>query len=382
MTTAPSTRPRSGALPLWPLVVAICLIAALLWTGSFSDIAPMLNVIASAASEPNFYSSALAGLGLLAGGLLAHWLQASRRSLRGFPQACGSGLWVPMLASSLLGVAISNLMWGWTLSSGTWQPLFVPFVSVSPTVVLMFGPEVKTVLTGGVLGGLVTPPLSVLCADVICPRLGVPPVVGVTGGMAVGAVIAFTVCRHLPWLPAPLHMRQRSEPQPPVAAVAAVAAEKHGPTWLLRRVLADFSEAQFFGSEWASLGLIAGAVVAYLLNPALPAYGSGLLPQILAAQALTAIIAVILWRGQWARRPFYPTFVPVVSIAPACVLAYGGTAGSIVAGAVLGAVFGPPLAVALSSRLPADFHPFIGNVAAMAVATALIVPSLQLLPGF
>jgi MFS transporter, ENTS family, enterobactin (siderophore) exporter len=375
MTTASSTRPHSVALPLWPLVAAICLLAALVWTGSLETVAPMLNVIASAASEPNFYGSALAGLGLLAGGTVAHWLQAKQRPWQGFGQACGSGLWVPMLASALLGVAISNLAWGWTLAGGSWQPLFVPFVSVSPTVVLMFGADARTVLTGGVLGGLLTPPLSVLGADVICPWLGVPPVVGVTGGMAVGAVIAFTVCRHLPWLPAPLHLRHNPD------AHEVPVVEKHGPTWLLRRSLADFSEAQFFGSEWASFGLILGVVVTYVLNPALPAYGSGLLWHILAAQALTAIIGVVLWRGQWARRPFYPTFVPVVSVAPACVLAYGGTTASIVAGAVLGAATSPPLAAAISSRLPTDFHPFIGNVAAMAIATSVIVPPLQLLPG-
>jgi hypothetical protein len=375
MTSMSSTRSYSAALPLWPLVAAICLLAALVWTGSLSSVMPMLDVIASAASEPNFYGSALAGLGLLAGGVLAHWLQTKQRSWQGFAQACGSGLWVPMLASALLGVAISNLAWGWTLADGTWQPLFVPFVSVSPTIVLMFGAEVKTVLTGGVLGGFITPPLSVLGADVICPLVSLPPVVGITGGMAVGALIAFTICRHLPWLPAPLHLRRGAEAPTPAPA------EKRCPTWLLRRGLADFSEAQFFGSEWASFGLILGVVVAYLLNPALPAYGSELLPEILAAQALTAIIAVVLWRGQWARRPFYPTFVPVVSIAPACVLTYGGTAMSIIGGAVLGAVLSPPLAAAISSRLPTDFHPFIGSVAAMAIATSLIVPPLQLLPG-
>jgi hypothetical protein len=231
------------------------------------------------------------------------------------------------------------------------------------------------VLTGGVLGGLVTPGLSVLGASVICPRLGLAPVVGVTAGMALAAVLAFTVCRHLPWLPAPLHLRRPPEP------AATTAPQKRGPVWVLRRSLADFSEAQFFGSEWASLGLIAGALIAYLLNPAAPAYGSGLLPQILAAQAVTAVVAVTAWRGRWARRPFYPTFVPVVSVAPACVLAYGGSLPSVLAGAVLGAVLSPPLAAAISARLPADFHPFIGNVAAMAVATASIVPALQLLPG-
>src|ERR1044072_446645 len=113
MTTASSTRPHSVALPLWPLVAAICLLAALVWTGSLETVAPMLNVIASAASAPNFHGNALARRGLLAGGTVARWLQAKQRPWQGFGQACGSGLWVPMLASALLGVAISNLAWGW-----------------------------------------------------------------------------------------------------------------------------------------------------------------------------------------------------------------------------------------------------------------------------
>jgi hypothetical protein len=218
MSSTSSTRLSSAALPLWPLVAAICLLAALIWTNNISSVMPMLNVIASAASEPNFYGSALSGLGLLAGGAVAHRLQTKERSWRGFAQACGSGLWVPMLASALLGVAISNLVWGWTLAGGSWQPLFVPFVSVSPSVVLMFGAEVKTVLTGGVLGGLTTPPLSMLGADVICPRVGAAPVVGITAGMAVGALIAFAICRHLPWLPTPLHRRHEASAAPLAAA--------------------------------------------------------------------------------------------------------------------------------------------------------------------
>lgn len=372
MTTAPSTRSERAALPLWPLVAAIGLLAATLWSGSLQAVTPVLGVIASAASEPNFYSSSLAGIGLLVGGTVGHWLQTRRRAAAGFAQAGGTGLWVPMLAGAMLGVVISNLVWGWTLAGGAWQPLFAPFASVSPAVVLMFGADARTVLTGGALGGLVTPPFSVFGADVLCPRLGLPPVVGVTGGMAVAAVVAFTICRHLSWLPRPTLTGTESPGRSP---------EKHGASWVLRRSLADFSAAQFFGSEWASAGLIVGAIVAYLLNPAAPAFGSGLLPQILAAQALTAIAGVTLWRRHWDRRPFYPTFVPIVSVAPACVLTYGGTPASIVGGSILGAIIGPPLAAAISARLPADFHPFTGYVAAMAIATSLIIPALRLLPG-
>jgi hypothetical protein len=85
---------------------------------------------------------------------------------------------------------------------------------------------------------------------------------------------------------------------------------------------------------------------------------------------------VTLWHRQWARYGWYPTFVPVVSIAPATVLVCGGSVQSIVVGAVLGAVIGPPLAAAISRRLPADFHPFIGNVVAMTSGTALVATVL------
>jgi len=147
-------------------------------------------------------------------------------------------------------------------------------------------------------------------------------------------------------------------------------------------MLADFTDAQFIGNEWASAGLLIGTVISYLLNPALAGNVGALLPQLLGAQILTAGISVTLWHRQWAKYGWYPTFVPVVSIAPATVLAFGGTLQSIVAGATLGAILGPPLAAAVARRLPPDFHPFIGNVVSMACASTIVVTALSVLPGF
>ena len=45
-------------------------------------------------------------------------------------------------------------------------------------------------------------------------------------------------------------------------AGARSAAADSGPLWVLRRALADLSEAQFFGNEWASAALLVGAFVA------------------------------------------------------------------------------------------------------------------------
>jgi hypothetical protein len=392
----PAVWARRGPVALWAFVVEITVIvtaAAVLldsvatrwspvlaayspWDGT-ADLVAVVEWLLSTGSEPTFYTSALSGAGLLLGGGFAHWLMTRGSRWQGFTQACGSDAWLPMVAAALLGVLLSNLLWGWSLqSTGVWQPLFVPFVSVSPTVVLMFGPSVRTVLTGAGLGALTTPPLSIIGTTWLCPPLGLPPVVGVTGGMAAGAVVAFAICRYLPWMPQPLTLRQQESPAP------AALAHRHGVGWSIRRVLADFSEAPFFGSEWASFGLILGGVAAFLLNPALPSYGSGLFLQIVVGQVLTAALGVVLWWRQWASRPFFPTFVPVVSVVPATVLTYGGTAASILAGAVLGAMIGPPIAAAISRRLPSDFHPFIGNVASMAVSTALVVPALGLVPGF
>jgi hypothetical protein len=56
-------------------------------------------------------------------------------------------------------------------------------------------------------------------------------------------------------------------------------------------MLADFTDAQFIGNEWASAGLLIGTVISYLLNPAMASSVGELLPQLLIAQVLTAALA-------------------------------------------------------------------------------------------
>jgi hypothetical protein len=147
-------------------------------------------------------------------------------------------------------------------------------------------------------------------------------------------------------------------------------------------MLADFTEAQFIGNEWSSGGLLVGTLASYLLNPAMASSAGDMLPRLLIAQALGAGLAVTLWHRQWAKYGWYPTFVPVVSVAPATVVAFDGTVQAIIAGAVLGVLASPPVAAAIARRLPSDVHPFVGNVVSMAATTAAIVTALSVLPGF
>jgi hypothetical protein len=327
-------------------------------------------------SEVAFYKHEFASIGLLAGAYLAYRANRTGKAWQGFAICYGSGLWPWLVTSSLLGLLLSNLIWGWTVTATAWQPTFAAFVSLPAAMVLMFGGGWKVTINGAIMGALLVTPACLLIVNYVCNPLGLPAVIGNVSGMAVASVIAFLLCRYLPGLTQSQASAQPSEPQP---ATAIAKTPDYGVVWSLRRVLADFSEAPFFGNEWASLGLIVGALLAFTLNPMSPAYGSGLLPQLIAAQALTSALGVVIWRRQWMLRGWYPTYIPLVSVVPAAVLTYGGSWQVITASALLGALIAPPLACEIAKRLPADMHGFIANVLSMAISTLLIIPYIGFL---
>ncbi|MEV4002303.1 hypothetical protein [Actinomadura sp. NPDC049753] len=347
------------------------------WSGAYTDAPGLVSWLIASMTEPQFYAVATAGLGLFLGGLFAHVAQRSSRPWAGFVQACGTGIWPSVVGSALASLVLGVLAWGWTLQPRVWQPLFVPLVATAPAMVVLYGPRLRVCVTAAISGALLTPPASILVVDYVCKPSHLPPVVGATAGMWIGALVAFGACRYFPWMPAPGAWRAARE----VENLTGTGTSTTSLLWVLRRALADFSEAQFFGNEWASGAMLSGAVIAYLISPSAFAYGSGLFLAVLTSQAVTALAGVLIWRRRWQALGFYPTFVPVVSVAPATVLAFGGTPQSVIAGALIGALVGPPLAAAISRRLPTGFHPFIGNVASMSVSTALIVPLLDLVPG-
>jgi len=357
------------------------------WVGVWPDYAHMvanlheplarLRGIVGDISEVAFYKHELPAIGLLLGAALAHWAHRTGRAWQGFAICYGTGLWPWLVTSSLLGLVFSHVLWGWTLSASTWQPTFVAFVSLPAAMVLLFGGGWKVAINGALLGALLVTPASLLLVNYLCYPLGLPVVIGNVGGMAVASVLAFMLCRRFAGL-------VRSTPPvdaPPPAPVVERATPHHGVGWTLRRVLADFSEAPFFGNELASLGLLLGVLAAYLLSPAGPAYGSQLVLEMVGGQALASLIGVLLWRRQWMQRGWYPTYIPIVSVVPAAVLTLGGTWEVVVLSAGLGAVMAPPLAVAISQRLPSHLHGYIGNVLSMAACTLMILPFVGWLTG-
>ncbi|MGH8385328.1 MAG: hypothetical protein ACRESJ_07520 [Pseudomonas sp.] len=321
-------------------------------------------------SEVAFYKHEFASIGLLAGAYLGYWANRTGKSWQGFAICYGTGLWPWLVTSSLLGLLLGNLLWGWTVSAMDWQPTFVAFVSLPAAMVLMFGGGWKVTINGAIMGAVLVTPMSLLIVNYVCNPLVLPAVIGNVLGMASASVMAFLICRYWP------NLVSSRKPEPPTTKTAPTATKTtdYGVIWTLRRILADFSEAPFFGNELASLGLLLGALLAYWLNPLSPAYGSGLLLHIIAAQALTSAIGVLIWRRQWMLRGWYPTYIPLVSVVPATLLAYGASWQIMVSSALLGALLAPPLACAIATRLPTYMHAYIANVLSMAISTLLIVP--------
>ncbi|CRM13329.1 hypothetical protein [Pseudomonas sp. 24 E 13] len=360
---------------LTALSVSYSTSAPVLWPGynDMMDSLPSpiawLRWVVGDISEVAFYKHEFASLGLLLGGAFGYWASRYAQAWQGFSIAYGTGLWPWLVTSSLLGLLLSNAIWGWTLTADSWQPTFAAFVSLPAAMVLLFGGGWKVTLNGALLGAILVTPSCLLMVNYLCIPLGLPVVIGNVLGMALGSVVAFLLCRALPAL-----VSRATETKAGIPPPAPLKTPDYGIRWTLRRVLADFSEAPFFGNEWASLGLLAGVLLAYALNPMSPAYGSGWLPHLIAGQALTSLIGIILWRRQWRERGWYPTYVPLVSVVPAAVLTYGGNATVIVTSALLGALIAPPLACAIAGRLPDYMHPYIGNVLSMAISTVLIVP--------
>ncbi|MFR0675292.1 hypothetical protein ACLUUI_17235 [Enterobacterales bacterium AW_CKDN230030176-1A_HGKHYDSX7] len=324
-------------------------------------------------SEATFYKHELASLGLLGGGWFAH--QACRRAAgwQGFAICHGNGNWGWVIGSSAVSLLLSNALWGWTLQWGNWQPTYVAFVSVPALLIASHGGGWRVLCSGAVLGALLVTPISLLLFNFMCRPLNWPSVTGNMFGVAIACALASRLCAHYPhWLGS----RRRS-----VATRSVKAPTGYGPVWVLRRVLADFSEVMLFGNEWASLGLLGGVLLAYLLSPVSPAYGSHLVLELIAGQALASLLGVLMWRRHWISLGWYPTYLPIVSIVPVALMTYGGQLNVILWSALLGAIILPPLAIAIILRLPDDLHVHIGCALAMALGTLVLNPLIGLLIG-
>lgn len=333
-------------------------------------------------TEAQFYAGVFASLGVILGGFVAWRLDKKNSKLAGFNISYGSNLWPWVLASQILSLFIAIFVLNFTsfFNSGeyTWLPTFITVVGVPPSIMLIYGPSIAALLTGSILGGTLSFPVAFWISNNIIPILQVPGVVSNVFTMAITGILIAGICKALPWMKkVPAKSLNRIE-----KSKEEILREMESPFWFVRRVFADFSEAQFYGNEIAGLFVIIGASLDWILNINHGAYASGLIPAIILSQFIGSAVGVYLYFNKYVEKGWYGTYVPVVSVGPACVLMFGGTIGVALTAGVLGAIIGPPLAEYFCDRLPEDYHPTIGNVASMGITTIVVSVIIKVLPWF
>jgi len=335
-------------------------------------------------TEAEFYAGVFASGLMIVGGIIAWKLNASGSSKAGFNICYGTNMFPWVLASQLLSLGIAIFVLGYMgkFANGEfgWLPTFISVVGAPPAVMLLYGPSMAALLTGSILGGLICFPIGFWMMTAIIPVLGVPGVVGNVATMAITGIIINQVCHIVPWVKKVKYPTYASE------AAATVSDEQKlremsSPAWFIRRVLADFTEAQFYGNEIAGALVIAGVILDAVLTGH-AAYASGAVGAIVLSQFVGAGVGVYLYFNKYYTDGWYATFVPVVSIGPACVLMFGASIPVAVFAGVLGGIIGGPMAEYFVKKLPGHIHPTVGNVTSMAVGTAVVSIVMKVLPWF
>lgn len=333
-------------------------------------------------TNAQFYASFLAGLGLILGAVIAYILNSKNSKYGGFTIVYTKRLFPWIISAQLLSLSISVSLYIHLLETMemAWIPTFIPFVSVPVIVILVYGPSLRSVLTGSILSGLLSTPIAAFIIKFILDPLALPAVSANVFTMALVGIIVLEICRNVPWmkeLPQDFYQNPSAFDE---KYQAGDPVEKHGTSWFMRRVLADFTEAQFYGNEWASGMMLIGLILHYILDRSGVYYGNDFVPLLIATSILGSAVGVFLYHKRWQEAGFYATFTPVVTIIPGIILLVNGDIVLSIIAAIAGGIIAPPFADMINRHIPKGWHPMIGNTLSMATCTALIAMLVKALP--
>ncbi|MBM4431128.1 MAG: hypothetical protein FJ026_12390, partial [Chloroflexi bacterium] len=304
-------------------------------------------------SDAQFHKTWLSGLLVILGAVFAAELQKRRHPLTGFGASYGSGLFYKILAAEVIADAISVALYARLIGgAGGWFPTFIPVCSFAGGAVLMYGGGWPTILTVGILGGVIGGPGAAFINKYLATPFGLPVAIGNVGIMILGAMVFHSVFEFMPWMKA-----GQAKMKEEAAAAAKTAAPLPKPAandtvLFVKRVFADFTECCFFGSDWAGAGLVVGSLIMAIMNADSVSYGTRQLGTILCVQLLASGLGLWLYWHKFKQLGWIATFVSMVGVSPAMVLVFGASFPVVLVAALVGGIFGAPIAFWVSSRLP------------------------------
>lgn len=333
-------------------------------------------------TEPQFYAGFLSSLSIILGGFVAWRLSLKKSKFSGF-EICYdmANMWPWIFASQILSLIIAIFVLNFTrfFAEGyDWLPTFITVAGASPSLMLIYGPSYRVLFSSSILGGLLSFPIAFWLMTNIIPILNIPGVVGNVLTMAITGIIIGQIFKSLSWIKkTPIRFIEKEILS---QSKKEKYQEMHKPSWFVRRVIADFSEAQFYGNEVAGLFILIGVSIEWLINSSHLAYASLAIPEIILSQFIGSSVGVLLYFNKYVEYGWYATYVPLVSAGPACVLMFGGSLKVAIIAGVLGGILGGPIAEYLTKKIPEDIHPTVANVSSMAITTTIVTVIIRALP--
>ncbi len=326
-------------------------------------------------TEPEFYAGIVTSAFLIIGAVVAWQLSIHKSKYAGFEICYGSAhIWPWVFASQVISLLLTEYLFGYLRLfdlGGTWIPTFIVLVSVPPSMVLMYGPSWKNLITASVIGAAICTPAAYWISQATA-NLGIPGATNNVLAMAITGIIAGAVCHVLPWM-------EKVEVKP-TNNTNDRPIDYYSVSWVLRRTIADLTEPQFYGNDVVAIFVLVGVTLECLLNPTLLTGGAGMLPAIILSQFISGGLGVYLYTNKYKEKGWYATYVPVVCTAPACILLHGATMPIILVSSIIGGVIGAPLAEWLDEFKPSYIHGTVSNVTAMALSTVMVSAIISCIP--
>ncbi len=257
----------------------------------------------------------LAGVVMIAGGLIAHWYLRKNKSKDGikmYPPSGPGGGYLGMIAAGFTGLIVANLLWGFRfdVTAGvTYLAVFIVCCAVPAGLTLTYGNNWKVWITAGVICGIIQYPFeefSFWLASVV----HIPPLVLFTTLVVLcTGIVCVELFKLCPWVKQYVKHPESRQITPYVQTNCAPRATSG---WLFRRTLADWTEIMFFGNEWVSLATIAALVLSWWLNPFSVVYASpNVMPGMVFGSLLAGSLSLFIFYPKYEKNGFYNTFCTV-----------------------------------------------------------------------
>lgn len=231
-------------------------------------------------AEPQVFRIVPAGILSCLTAMIGYHFERKDSKWRGSDIVGGSGLFIPIFFMSILSLLLCDLIYYQDAQYG-FMPTMVPMACVVVAVTLEYGCNWKKFITVVCFTGTIPYFIARYAVFYLMEPFQLPRPVGGWIGMILGTGIAWKLMEILPW------MTKRQMEEKEHSAERGTISDRR---LYFERLLADPSELICWGSSWNSIGMYAGGIIGWAMNPYSSSCKENWVPVIMVAQVITVAI--------------------------------------------------------------------------------------------